>query len=200
MKIYFVRHGETDWNKRKIYQGHTDIPLNEKGIKQAEGAANYLKDKQIQVVYASDLKRAFKTGEIIAGPHNLQPIKDSRLREINFGAWEGLDYKGIYAKYKKEFDVWYKDVFNTRIPAGERVKDVLDKLLDFLADKSGQKYKEMVVATHGGVIKALLGHLKKSERTLWEQPISPGSITIVQYDIEQGVLQIEEVNLLPNLL
>lgn len=198
MKIYFVRHGETDWNKKKIYQGHTDIPLNEKGIQQAESAADYLKDREIEAVYTSDLKRAYRTGEIIARPHNLQPVTDNRLREINFGAWEGLDYNGIYAKYKKEFDDWYKDVFNTRIPKGGSFKDVLDNLLDFLHDKSIQKYQEIVVATHGGVIKALLGHIKKSETILWEQQVSPGSITVISYHIEQDELQIEEVNLLPN--
>lgn len=87
--FYFIRHGETDWNRLRIGQGQTDIPLNDRGIEQAHTAAAQLKDKQIVSIVTSPLKRAAKTAEII-GQHISCPVTViDDLKECSWGIIEG---------------------------------------------------------------------------------------------------------------
>ena len=81
--IYFIRHGETDYNKDKRFQGHLNIPLNQKGIVQAKIALDCSKSLRIDKIYCSPLKRAVETAKIINSFHNAQIIKDDRIKEIN---------------------------------------------------------------------------------------------------------------------
>ena len=87
--LYFVRHGETSWNKSKIYQGSTDIPLNSTGLQQAKLVSSYFKDISIDDIFTSPLKRASVTAEIIAKPHCISVKENRNLMEMNFGQWEG---------------------------------------------------------------------------------------------------------------
>ena len=81
--IYFIRHGETAYNREGRVQGHLDIPLNEKGIFQAEKASDEFKDVEIDLIYCSPLKRARSTAEIINKFHNVEIVIDDRLIELN---------------------------------------------------------------------------------------------------------------------
>ncbi len=197
MIIYFVRHGETKWNKEKKFLGHTDIPLNEKGIKQAGKLFEYFRDREVDDIYSSDLKRADETGKIIASTHNIIPIRDKRLREINFGLWEGLDFKGIYENYKEDFDAWYKDSINTSIPEGGSIKEITSNLISFLNDIKIKKYNNIVVATHGGFIKTLLWYITKKNDVFWEQKLSHGSITTIDFNMKVEDMRILSVNVQP---
>jgi 2,3-bisphosphoglycerate-dependent phosphoglycerate mutase len=87
--ILLARHGETDWNRDGRYQGHADEPLNETGRAQSRALAERLRGKPIVAVYASDLRRASETGEIVARALELPFSVDSRLREIDVGSWQG---------------------------------------------------------------------------------------------------------------
>ncbi len=87
--FYFIRHGQTDWNKEERLQGSTDIPLNETGIEQAQHAAENCKGLPIDVIIASPLERAYKTAEIINEEFNVEIIEDDRLAEKNYGMFEG---------------------------------------------------------------------------------------------------------------
>ena len=196
MRFYFVRHGETAWNKSRIFQGHTDIPLNETGIEQVKRSAEYLADKKIEAVYSSDLTRAVQTGDIIARLHNLQLIKDSRLREINFGKWEGLNFNEISEKYKEDLDAWVNDIINTRPTEGGMVKEVLRDLLSFLNDVVLLGYSEVAVATHGGAIKTLIWHARGGQVELWEQEVSLGSITILDYEHNSSRIALVKANII----
>lgn len=90
MKLYIIRHGETDWNKQKRLQGQSDTMLNEYGIELAEITAKALKDVQFDYIFSSPLKRAYKTAEIIRGERNVPIVTDDRLKEIGFGINEGV--------------------------------------------------------------------------------------------------------------
>ncbi|MGC8868635.1 MAG: histidine phosphatase family protein, partial [Sulfurihydrogenibium sp.] len=89
-KIYLCRHGESEYNAKKIVQGHIDTNLTEKGIKQAQSLAEFLKDKNIQKIVSSDLKRAYQTAKTVAEVLGLTVHVDQRIREMHFGTWEGL--------------------------------------------------------------------------------------------------------------
>ena len=92
MKIYLVRHGETDWNNEKRLQGWADISLNAKGVKEAEEVAEKLKDVHFDDAFCSDLERAEVTAETILKGRDMEVQMDPRLRELGFGPHEGTLY------------------------------------------------------------------------------------------------------------
>ena len=96
-----VSHAQTDWNVQGRFQGQTDIPLNEFGRDQALALQQKLSQENFQAIVASDLRRARETAEILAKPHGMIVQTDPRLRELNFGEWEGLTYAEIQQKYPR---------------------------------------------------------------------------------------------------
>jgi broad specificity phosphatase PhoE len=88
--ILLARHGQTDWNRDGRYQGHADPPLNETGRVQAGELAEALSDDPLDAVYASDLRRAYETAEIVGARLGLPVARETGLREVDVGSWEGL--------------------------------------------------------------------------------------------------------------
>lgn len=153
--LILIRHGETEWNCAGKYQGQKDIPLTNKGVSQAKELADSLSFLPINAVLTSDLNRAKHTGEIIAKMHNLEVEVDQRLREYNFGVWEGLTRAEVIRKYPDIFRQRQIDS-NTRIPDGETGSE-MEKRISFWLDDLCDNYSGTVVAvSHGGTIRALL--------------------------------------------
>ena len=98
--IYFVRHGETDYNIEQIIQGQLDIPLNQTGINQAKELAENIKDIKIDKIYCSPLRRTKTTAEIINKYHNVQIIYDDRLKEFYGGKFQGFRFKDLSPEQK----------------------------------------------------------------------------------------------------
>ena len=90
MRLYIMRHGETDWNKEKRLQGQSDIELNEFGRNLAYKTKEGLKDVQVDLVITSPLKRARETALIVKGDREIPVIEDARIEEMCFGEYEGL--------------------------------------------------------------------------------------------------------------
>ena len=105
-EILIIRHGQTAWNKMKRYQGHSDIPLNEKGELQAVALAETLKHEQLDAIISSDLLRARKTAEEIAKWHDLPVYVDSALRERCYGIFEGMQLAEIERDYPEHLARW----------------------------------------------------------------------------------------------
>jgi len=128
--IYLVRHGQTDWNiEKKHTQGHTDIPLNENGKKQAEQLAQSISNLKIDKIISSDLLRAKETAEIINKKFGSPIFFDERMREINYGILERIPRDTLTQ------ETW--DIFNTRpeelkaeskVHIFERIKNFFDEL------------------------------------------------------------------------
>lgn len=140
--IFFVRHGLTEWNQKKLLQGHCDIPLSELGKLQALALRNQLEGVSFSKVYSSDLKRALETASLISNSNSI--IIDQRLRERYYGEWEGklsLDFK--MCKEEKR--------------GVETLDQVLQRMQNFLFDVSHLEGNILVVS-HGGSIRTLLGH------------------------------------------
>lgn len=104
-RMIFVRHGESQANLEAVFAGNYNPYLTERGRMQARRAAEALKDTRIDVAYASDLIRAYETGEIVAAPHGLTPIPDQGLREIFGGEWEALPFCELNEKYPEDYAV-----------------------------------------------------------------------------------------------
>ena len=97
--LLVARHGETDWNREGRWQGWADPPLNDTGRAQARRLAEELRETAFDAVYASDLRRAFETAEILAAPHAVPVVADAGLREIDIGSWSGLTRAEIDARF-----------------------------------------------------------------------------------------------------
>lgn len=138
------------WNAKSAYTGWTDIPLDERGEKEAGLVSNRLKSTQIAAVYSSDLCRAKRTAETIAKPYGLTVNTDIDLREINYGEWEGLGESEIRAAYGDAyFELWQSDPENVRIPGGETFLELQDRAVPAI---------ERIVAAHPGETVAVVAH------------------------------------------
>ena len=140
--IYIVRHGQTNWNLEGITQGHSDIPLNQKGINQAKEMSLKLRDIKFDKVFSSPLKRAYETASIIT---NNTIINDDRLKERYGGSLEGT-----LAKDNPK-DIRYNDPNETRFGI-ENILDFRGRIFDFF-DEIINNYpnEDVLVVTHAGV-------------------------------------------------
>ncbi|MHB1294641.1 MAG: alpha-ribazole phosphatase [Anaerolineae bacterium] len=192
VKLLLVRHGETDWNVLKRYQGRTDVPLNERGLAQAEALACRLAGDTLQAVYASDLARAYATAEAVVAPHGLQVRPEPRLREMAFGAWEGLTYSEIEARDPELVAAWRRDPCVTAPPGGETVEDVrrrLESLLDDLRQVHAQDTVALV--GHGGCLQVLLCMaLGLALPKRWEFRLDSASLSILDLYPEGAILSL----------
>ena len=152
--IYFVRHGETDYNKAGKAQGHMDIPLNEVGLSQAQETADKLKDVDIDMIYSSPLKRARVTADIVNKYHNVKVVEDDRLRELYLGNRQGVVLKDCS---KEEIAEFLRDPKKFGAESYEelcsRVEEIY-KEIELVA-----KDKNVLIVSHGGVYRAIVRYI-----------------------------------------
>ena len=183
--IYLIRPGESDGNATHTFCGQTDVPLTARGIAQAECTAAYLRDRPMDFVYASDLRRAFRTGEIAAQAHGLTAQPDPQLREIHGGAWEGQTYDWIGLHYPAEMAVWTDRIGLAQCPGGESVVQVSERITRRVrALAQLHPGAALCLATHALAIRAFIGGVLGKPPAEWhELPwASNASVTTVQYD------------------
>ncbi|MHB1461221.1 MAG: histidine phosphatase family protein [Armatimonadota bacterium] len=159
LRILVVRHGETDWNKKRVFQGQTDTTLNHNGEAQAVAVQHALFPLRLTAAYSSDLSRARKTAEIIAQPHGLVVQTDTRLREISFGVFEGKSHEQLLdSEWADHFINYKQDPFRNRPPEGEQPEEVLERVSTFYQGLCEQHEagETVLVAAHGGSCRMLI--------------------------------------------
>ena len=155
-RLIAVRHGETAWNVDTRIQGQLDIGLNETGLWQAQRLGEALADEAIDVIYASDLSRAWHTAEHIAGPLGLTVQPEPRLRERAFGRFEGMRFAEIEATLPEQARLW-----RTRDPefapeGGESLLVFRDRITGVAAELAARHPGALVaLVAHGGVMDVL---------------------------------------------
>lgn len=161
ISVYIFRHGETDWNRQGLFQGHTDIPLNDAGKDQAKGLQGYIDQFLPEIILCSDLIRAKQTAYLSSQNLRAPILVDQNLREINIGMFEGVHRDEVKQRLgETEWNRWVSakpEDLSFRFPSGESKQDVLDRSLGFLTNlliKSD--FKKVAVSTHGGVIKRIV--------------------------------------------
>lgn len=156
-KLLFVRHGQSVANENGFFAGHTDVALTALGLRQAEELKAYLiKNYDIDCVYSSDLLRACQTVNPIANTLNLNIIKESGLREVYGGKWEGLSIEDIKNRYPDDYDRWKNDIGLSRPTGGESVEEVQKRGIQTLAKIAQEKEgKTVVICTHGCFLRAM---------------------------------------------
>ena len=163
MKIYLVRHGETDWNKMGRLQGQCDVQLNEYGISLAEKTADGLAGVPFDAAFSSPLCRAAETARIILGKRNTPLYLDDRLKEIGFGVMEAADYN--LARQNKEHPVYkfFKTPADYQPPeGGESFERLYARSAEFLREKIlplEGKLETVLIVGHGAMNRSILNPL-----------------------------------------
>lgn len=193
--LYVFRHGETDWNRNMRWQGHTNIPLNERGRLQAQALIDPLRSLQPTHMITSDLTRAHETGMTVASAIGCGITPHPGFRELGFGEAEGLTFEEIGIKFGQEAQ---NKIRSTRdedldfsFPGGESKRQLLVRAISALDElliwREELKHHEVVgLATHGGVIRTFLQLCGHRERA--KVAIPNGSLFHFEYHGPQGHL------------
>ena len=151
--ILLARHGETDWNSERRWQGHSDQPLNDRGREQARALAAELAERPIDAVYSSDLLRARNTAQIVAAELGLEIRIDPGLREVDVGTWSGLAHSEIEASDPDGFRRWQEG--GKGWERGESYDEMGERVVaSVIAIAAAHPGETVLVVTHGGSIRA----------------------------------------------
>jgi probable phosphoglycerate mutase len=155
--ILLIRHGETAWNAERRLQGHLDIPLNDEGERQAALLAGALAAEPIDVLVASDLRRARQTAQAVADLRGLALDIEPALRERGYGGFEGLLYSEIEQRFPREFAAWQARDVEAQLPPGRNVGESFRTFFDratgaILALAAANPGKTIALVAHGGVL------------------------------------------------
>lgn len=160
--LYLFRHGETDWNNRRVIQGIADIELNEKGREQAEQLANKVADRGIEHLYTSYLVRAYETGKIIANRLSVVVDRVANLREMSFGDMAGTPIAEADEKLGSGF---FTDFSRTpayddfTFPNGENKRDARRRFIECVYDiLNNTPHSCIAIVAHGIVLKQFFYH------------------------------------------
>ncbi|EEQ36184.1 putative broad-specificity phosphatase [Clavispora lusitaniae] len=195
VRIFVVRHGKTDYNAKKIMQGHLDIDMNDEGREQSEKAANHLKDIEFDYIVSSDLIRCVNTARAIAQKQkkpfgNFPTTPD--LRERNMGPVQGMQVQDALEKYGPDF----KNI-------GEKQEDLVNRVTQVweqtFKKAVAENHTNTVLCTHGGVIRAFINHLynvrgyKLAEGMTFEDLRVPFNTSVTMIDLDkttgEGLIQ-----------
>lgn len=185
MKIYFVRHGETAWNKEKKIQGRSDIPLNEYGKELAEITAEAIKDIPFDIVYSSPLKRARETANILTKERNLTIHENPLLLEMSFGEGEGESLPVIHAHPKLELHNFIHNPGEYTPPVGgETFEELYERCKTFINDiilPAEKNYNCMLLVGHGALIRGMIHCITgRPSKDFWTVTHKNCSVTIAE--------------------
>jgi probable phosphoglycerate mutase len=189
LRLLLVRHGETEWNRVARFQGGIDVPLNENGRKQAQQAAEFLKDVPINFAVSSPMLRPKETAELILKNHpNIKLELQEKLKEINHGLWEGKLESEIKQEYTDLLHQWQIAPETVQMPEGENLQQVWDRAIacwDAIIEAAGVSDTELktgLVVAHDAINKVILCHvLGLSPASIWSIKQGNGAVTVIDY-------------------
>jgi probable phosphoglycerate mutase len=163
-ELWFVRHGQTDWNTELRIQGSIDKPLNSTGIEQAQALAQKLKDTHFDAIYSSPARRAYQTASAIAKQLGMSIRIDDRLKEISLGLWEGLTWQQVQERYPEMFAMRKADPVHFAPEGAETYGDLARRMVlaanDIALAHPGER---VLVVSHGMSLATLLSKAKGTD-------------------------------------
>ena len=197
MKLYLIRHGQTDWNVAGKIQGSTDIPLNDMGKRQAACLAEGMTGRPVTKVFSSCLSRAYETARAIGSSQHVEVITVHGLEEVGYGVWEGMTMEEIEKKYPEELNQWYCSPVDVAPPEGESQAQIYDrckKALEIILSQA--ESGDAAVVSHGATTVFLLEILLQDDSREEEDDIIVGnaSISTVEYDEKTRKFTLLELN------
>ncbi len=182
MIIYLTRHGQTNLNKARLMQGLTDEPLNETGLAQARAMREKIGDVHFDAVYASPLNRAVMTGAIIGGVDPSEVITDPRIIEADFGVYEKKKY---YLMGPAMTLYWTLPEIFPAPKSVETTASLRERSSSFLRELEEKNYGTVLIACHGGIMRALSGYLEDKKNGLAWRP-KPHNCEVRVYEAKDG--------------
>jgi broad specificity phosphatase PhoE len=190
--IYLVRHGQTAWNKEEIFRGRIDIPLNEMGFREAELVGEYLKGRDIHVIYSSPLLRAKETARRIAQVFNLKVQTLGGIIDMNFGKWEGHPLKEVQIHDEELYQQWRKLPHRVRLPGGESLDEVRIRAMAALgAVVESHHGNNIVLVSHRVINKVIIcGVLEIDNSHFWQIGQDTAAINLIQFKEGKYILSL----------
>ncbi len=193
-RLLMIRHGQSEANNASAFAGHKDFPLTQTGMEQAECTAEYIyRHYPVDQVYASDLQRAYATGEAVAEKCGLFVQVDAGLREIFAGNWEGNTFDCLERDFADSYGVWLRDIGNAQTDGGESVAELQKRVVDTV-NKITRRHpgQTVVLATHATPVRALQCHCEG--KTLDEMKTVPwvGNASVAVLECRDGKLSLVE--------
>ncbi|SNZ13100.1 histidine phosphatase family protein [Hydrogenobacter hydrogenophilus] len=155
-RLFLVRHAQSEYNEKGIFQGRLDSDLTPLGFVQARLTAKELLDKNIQVIYTSPQRRAYKTALTIGDILHLEPIVDERLREMSFGEYEGKPFWSLVEENRELFLNWLANPLKNPLPTQESMEELEKRVKSFLEEIKESPYENILIVAHGGTLHALI--------------------------------------------
>ena len=161
IRILLVRHGETEWNRIRRFQGRSDVPLNQEGRDQAHALAQALKNERLTAIYSSPLVRAMETARLIQAFHpSISLLKEEGLIEMDLGEFEGMEGRYWAEQYPDFRTLWQESPASVKMPGGESLQEVQTRAIDTL-ERITQIYppdSTLLISSHNFVNLTILCH------------------------------------------
>jgi alpha-ribazole phosphatase/probable phosphoglycerate mutase len=156
-RIYLVRHGQVEGFEEKRYNGQGDVRLTAEGEAQFGLLQMRLQKKPITAVYTSDLGRCLQGARLLARPFGIEPVALPALRELHIGSWEGKTWQELQTTYPEQWQARLDDIVHYRVPGGESLLDMAQRVRPAIADiVAAHPGEEVLVVGHGGVNRVIL--------------------------------------------
>jgi len=192
--IFLARHGQTAWNKEKVFRGSVDVPLNEQGMAEAEAVGKALQGEPVSFVYASPLSRAVQTAQPLAEKKGLRVVVHPGIKDMNFGAWERRKLADIEREQPRLFREWMERPHKCRIPGAETLGQVQKRALDAWREIAEKHPGETgLLVSHRVVCKLLvLGLMGLGPEKFWD--IQQDTAAISLFAVEDGRAVVCRIN------
>ncbi len=190
VKLFIVRHAESEWNPIGRYQGLLDPGLSERGLKQAELLGRALEKEKIDFLYSSPLRRTYQTAQEIAKRHGLEVIEDKRIIEIDHGVWSGMLVEEVKGRFPEDFRMWLEEPHRVKFEGGESLEDVFKRVKDFLEFLREKHWGQTVaIVSHTVPIRAMLCALLNIDLSkFWVFGCDNASYSLVHMEEKRNVI------------
>ncbi len=191
-RLLLVRHGATEFNSSMRFTGHSQLPLNDVGSRQADKLAGRLAGEEIDVACTSDLRRAMDTTEAACRGREIEVLTCPELREIDYGDCEGLTFKEIAIRFPDVVEPWLGYSPDLTFPGGEKLAGFIERVGGFLERlESNPQWRTVLLVSHGGVIRVLLCRLLGlSSDHWWQFRVDNASLSIVETNDRRAILNL----------
>ena len=177
-RLLLVRHGESSLGRVRRFAGHCDTPLTPRGRRQILELRPRFQELGPEIVFSSDLRRCRESAELLA-PGRAIRFSD-RLRELDFGAWDGLTARACLRRDPERFERWRRDPESVRPPGGESFAHLWKRMRSFATGLARcHPGRTLAIVTHAGPIRALVA---RDPSRFWDAEVPPGALLVIAWD------------------
>jgi len=181
--LYLLRHAQSEYNEKGIFQGRLDSDLTPLGFVQARLVAQELSDKGIQIIYSSPQRRAYKTALTVADVLGLEVVVDERIREMSFGEYEGRHFWTLMEEEGELLRAWLSNPVENPLPTQEDMESFKNRVESFLMDILQERHTNLLIVAHGGTLHAIVClSLGLGLENLWNIHMDNTGITQLRYN------------------